>query len=50
MTEVNFNTKTARQKGKHLSKEERETINALLNQGYSYRKMLILSVFLLKQL
>lgn len=39
MTEVNFNTKTARQKGKHLSKEERETINALLNQGYSYRKI-----------
>ena len=38
MTEVNFNTKIARQRGKHLSKEERETINALLNQGYSSQK------------
>ena len=39
MTEVNFNTKIARQKGKHLSKEECETRNALLKQGYSYRKI-----------
>ena len=39
MTEVNFNTKIARQRDKHLSKEERETLNALLKQSYSYRKI-----------
>ena len=39
MTEVNSNTKITRQKGKHLSKEERETRNALLKQGYFYRKI-----------
>ena len=39
MTEVNFNTKIARQRGKHLSKEERETLNALLKKSYSYRKI-----------
>ena len=39
MTEVNFNTKIARQRGKHLSKEDRETLNALMKQSYSYRKI-----------